>query len=73
MAHSHYRLVLELSVPDAIAPDRVVRLLRDVPAPGTPIRCTVTRVPAAIDSSGRQPSPGAAVPVRVPRRAEVRR
>lgn len=44
MAHTQYRLVLELSVPDAIAPDRVVRLLRDVPVPGTPIRYTVTPV-----------------------------
>lgn len=72
MAHTHYRLVLELQVPDAIAPDRVVRLLRDIPEPGTPIRCTVTRVPAEIDAAGpRSPADGALVLVRVPRRAEV--
>ena len=48
MTHTHYRLVLELSVPHAIAPDRVVRLLRDIPVPGTPIRCTVTPVPVTV-------------------------
>jgi len=48
MTHTHYRFVLELFVPDAIAPDRVVRLLRDIPVPGTPIRCTVTPVAVTV-------------------------
>lgn len=47
MARSSYRLVLDLLVPDAIAADHVVRLLREIPVPGTPIRCLVTPVPTA--------------------------
>jgi hypothetical protein len=62
MSHTHYRLTLELSVPDAIAPDRVLRLLRDIPVPGTPIRCVVTPVPATV-------APGAPARVRVGRPA----
>jgi hypothetical protein len=57
MSHTHYRLTLELSVPDAIAPDRVLRLLRDIPVPGTPIRCIVVPVPATTASGARVPSP----------------
>jgi hypothetical protein len=42
-----YRLLLEIDVPDVIAPHSVVRLVREAAAPGTPIRYTVPSRPAA--------------------------
>jgi len=69
MAHTHYRLTLELSVPDAFAPDRVLRLLRDLPVPGTPIRCIVVPVPVAPVPGGPMSArPAVPVPVGAPPR-----
>lgn len=38
---SSYRLILELDVPDAVAPLRVARLVREVAVPGTAVVCRV--------------------------------
>jgi hypothetical protein len=56
MAHPQYRLTLELSVPEAITADRIVRLLREIPVPGTAICWTVSPIPAP--SVRREPGTG---------------
>jgi hypothetical protein len=52
-----YRLLLEIDVPDVIAPNSVARLVREVAAPGSAIRCTVLpRSAAARPASTAPPS-----------------